>query len=390
MLTLRTPKLGSGLDFGNPHLTPQAWFTAKHGAVAWQAMGKMPTEVWNEYLDWYRCVLDLPVRHHAEVTAIRPDGDLLSVEIAGQPPLLTRKVVLATGLEGGGRWQVPPLAAELPRSRYAHTENVIDFGALRGKRIGVLGGGASAFDNAATALEAGAASVDLCIRADDLPRINAHKWMEFPGFLAHYSELPDAQRWAFMRQVVRMLQPPPQDTLWRCNRHPNFNLHTASPWLEAGFNNQIIKVATPGRQFEFDFLIFGTGLVNDLSARPELAAFADRVALWKDRYSPPEGEHDEHLARSPYLGSGFELTEKVAGAAPYLRHIHLFTHAAMPSMGLAAASITGMKYGIRKLVSGVTRGLFFDEAAAQLEALKGYSELEIWTLDPPSPQQTGS
>ena len=251
----------------------------------------------------------------------------------------------------------------------------------------MLGGGASAFDNAATALECGAATVDLCIRAEQLPRVNAHKWMEFPGFLAHYSELPDGLRWAFMRQVARMLQPPPQDTLWRCNQHSNFHLHAGSPWLDADFRKGVVSVGTPRRRFEFDFLIFGTGLVNDLSARPELAAFSDRVALWKDRYSPPDGEHDEHLANSPYLGPGFELTEKVPGQAPYLRHIHLFTHAAMPSMGLAAASITGMKYGIRKLVAGVTRGLFFDEAGAHLEALKSYSELEIWTLDAPSADQ---
>jgi cation diffusion facilitator CzcD-associated flavoprotein CzcO len=185
-----------------------------------------------------------------------------------------------------------------------------------------------------------------------------------------------------MRQVVGMLQPPPQEALWRCNRHAGFRLHTASPWLEARFDDGHIAVRAPKQRFEFDFVIFGTGLVNDLASRPELAALADKVALWKDRYTPRASEEDEHLAHSPYLGPGFELTEKVAGTAPYLRRIHLFTHASMPSMGLAAASITGMKYGIRKLVAGVTRGLFFDEAEAQLQALKDYAELEIWTLDP--------
>lgn len=390
MVTLRTPKLGSGLDFGNPHLTPQAWYTAKYGAEAWQAMGKMPTRIWDEYLEWYRRVLDIPVRQ-AEVTGVRPDGEFISVDLAGEPPLLARKVVLATGLEGGGRWSLPPLVARLPRERYAHTEHPIDFTALRGKRVGVLGGGASAFDNAAMALEHGARSVDLCIRARQLPRINPFKWMEFPGFLAHYSELDDAMRWAFMRQVNRMLQPPPQDTLWRCNRHRNFRLRTASPWLAAHSGGDAIVVRTPDASLEFDFLIFGTGLVNDLAARPELAAVAPHAAIWQDRYQPPPEDADDHLGHSPYLGPGFELTEKTPGAAPWLRSIHLFTHAATPSMGLSAASITGMKYGIRKLVCGVTRGLFLAEAQAHLEGLRSYSELEISTLEPPlEEQKTGT
>ena len=32
MITLRTPKTVSGLDFGNPSLTPRAWFEAQWGA----------------------------------------------------------------------------------------------------------------------------------------------------------------------------------------------------------------------------------------------------------------------------------------------------------------------------------------------------------------------
>ena len=41
------------------------------------------------------------------------------------------------------------------------------------------------------------------------PRVNAHKWMEFAGFLGHYWTLSDLERWRFMRQVTSMSQPPP-------------------------------------------------------------------------------------------------------------------------------------------------------------------------------------
>ncbi len=72
MPTLRTPKQSSGLDFGMPNLTPRAWFEARFGREAWDEMTKFPRETWQEYLAWYRRVLDLPVRNNVEVTLLRP------------------------------------------------------------------------------------------------------------------------------------------------------------------------------------------------------------------------------------------------------------------------------------------------------------------------------
>ena len=51
----------------------------------------------------------------------------------------------------------------------AHAGEHIDFEALRGKRLAVIGGGASAWDNAATALERGAASAQMFVRRATLP-----------------------------------------------------------------------------------------------------------------------------------------------------------------------------------------------------------------------------
>ena len=73
--------------------------------------------------------------------------------------LLARKVVLATGIQGGGA-----MAYAAVHRRYAAAQRYtpipsepIDYAAMAGKRIAILGGGASAFDNAATALKAGVA-----------------------------------------------------------------------------------------------------------------------------------------------------------------------------------------------------------------------------------------
>src|SRR6267143_1146676 len=48
---------------------------------------------------------------------------------------------------------------------------------------GIPGAGASAFDNAAEALEAGAAGVVMFARRPILPQVNKSKWTAFPGFL---------------------------------------------------------------------------------------------------------------------------------------------------------------------------------------------------------------
>jgi cation diffusion facilitator CzcD-associated flavoprotein CzcO len=385
MLTLRTPKMLSGLDFGNPSLSPRAWFEAQWGKEAWTALGKMPNAMWQAYLDWYRRVLELPVRNNVEAVTIGPIDHLVGITTADGQTLRARKVILCTGLDGSGQWAVPKVVAgSLPKARYAHTAENIDFATLAGKRIGVLGNGASAFDNSATALEYGAASVTLCLRKPEFPRINAHKWMESAGFLGHYWSLPDRERWRFMRKVTSMSQPPPQDTFWRCRNFPNFSIKTGANWTATALDGDDVVVETPKGSLRFDFLICGTGIAYTTHLRPELRAIAEHIATWNDRFTPPAGEEDSYLGAAPYLGPGFQFTEKVAGAAPWLSRIHNFTYGATLSMGLSAASISGMKYGVPRLIQGVVGDLFHEDADYHFQNLSDYSDLEITTLDLPA------
>jgi cation diffusion facilitator CzcD-associated flavoprotein CzcO len=384
MITLRTPKMLSGLDFGNPSLSPRAWFEAQWGADAWEKVTKIPRELWQDYLAWYRCVLDIPVLNDSKVVAISPLSGGLVVRTMTGDAFFARKVILCTGLDGSGRWEVPSVVADaLPKDRYAHTADAIDFEALIGKRIGVLGNGASAFDNAATALEYGAASVSLCLRKNTFPRVNVHKWMETPGFLGQYASLPDLQRWRIMRYITSVSQPPPQDTFWRCRNYGNFSLHVGSPWTRVAMEGGDIVVETPKEQLRFDFLIAGTGISANVKLRPELAEIADEIAIWHDVFTPPPDEVDPYLGRAPYLGPGFEFVEKRPGAAPYLSRIHNFTYGATLSMGLSASSISGMRYGIPRLIRGVVGDLFREDAEAHFQSLLDYDEKEIVTLDLP-------
>ena len=209
--------------------------------------------------------------------------------------------------------------------------------------------------------------------------------METPGFLGHFHALDDATRWRFLRQVAAMNQPPPQETIWRCTRHPGFRLHTGSPWLEATvLDGDVVRIRTPRGSHDVDFVISCTGIVYDLHARPELRSIAPHAALWADRYRPA-ADDDEGLSRSPYLGSAFEFTEREPGSAPWLRDVHNFTFGATASQGLSAASISGMKYGVRRLVDGIARDLFAADAQWQLQSLQSYHEPDIAHYQPGQP-----
>jgi cation diffusion facilitator CzcD-associated flavoprotein CzcO len=161
MITLRTPKHITGPDYGVASLTPRAWYEAKYGVAAWAGLDKIARQDWQAYLRWFRRVTDIPVQNDADVAAIRPEGAAL-------------RLILATPT-GSRRWEIPGfISRPIPPDRFAHTVQDIDFGRLAGRRIGVLGAGASAFDNGATALEVGAGSVGLCLCRRDLPRINPY------------------------------------------------------------------------------------------------------------------------------------------------------------------------------------------------------------------------
>ena len=381
MHTLRTPKHVTGPDLGIPSLTFQAWYEAQHGALAWQALGLIPKEQWAAYLGWYRQTLELPVLPNTRVGQLRWDPNLRAFEVPCAPSadsFYARRVVLATGIEGSGRWHVPEMiTSALPRERYAHTRDAIDFSALRGKRVAVLGAGASAFDNAATALDHGARELRLFFRRAELVQVNPYRWAESSGFLRHLGDLPDADKWRFIRQIIRMGQLPPRDTLQRAQSHAGFQLQPNSTWHAVEERASEIAIHTSSGTYLADFIIAGTGFVTDLRARPELAQLEPQIARWADRFTPPPSEGHEDLLRHPYLGPHFELTERVPGSAPELNYLYNYTFGCLLSLGFGGASISGMKYSIARLVSGITGSLFHEDRAEHYQSLCSFDEREF-------------
>lgn len=370
---LRTPKEFVGPDCGFPSLSFMAWYQATQGEAAWQALGKAPRAIWMDYLCWFRRVAAIPVENETRLERIEPEGELLRLAIArrGHPAtLLARKLVLATGFCAAGGGEIPDVvSAALPSDRYAHSADAIDFAALAGKRVAVLGAGASGFDNAAVALETGAASVDLFARRSTVLKQNVKETSEFSALLRHYGDLDDARRWRLMRLASNDRPPPPVDSIERCTRHANFRMHTDAHWSNLTMAGGEIGVLSSGTRFHFDFLILATGFAVELRRRPELAGFVDRIKLWEHAYTPPADLTDSVLGRHPYLGPWFEFLEREPGAAPFLANIHDFGIAAIQSMGPVCVGLNGMKIGTPRLVAGISRGLYLADAAAHEAAL---------------------
>jgi cation diffusion facilitator CzcD-associated flavoprotein CzcO len=381
MRTLRTPKHLTGPDLGIPGLTFRSWYEAQHGREGWTQLGLIPKETWADYLSWYRDFLGLPVRFRTRVGAIDWDPKehcfVAPVGEGADEVLRARTVVLATGIDGSGYWATPDVVAGLPRERWAHTHDPIDFEALRGKRIGVLGAGASAFDNASVALEQGAGEVHLFYRRARLPNVNPYRWAEFAGFLRHHADLDDATRWKFIHKILEIGQLPPADTYARARRAGTFVLHGGATWDRVEAEGNVLKVHTAKGVFELDFLIFGTGFVTDLSRRPELAKIHDEIALWRDCYTPPSQLRHPDLERHPYLGPCFEMRDKTAGDAPWLANLFNYTFGGLLSSGFGGASISGMKYSVPKVVYGVTRRLFVEDGKQHFESLASYKTEEF-------------
>jgi len=382
METLRSPKELTGPALGLPALTFRAWFEAQHGAEAWEALDKIPRLQWMDYLRWYRRVMSVDVRNDTAVTGLHPRADAM-VRVALKTPagagsVLARRVVLATGRDGLGGPAVPAFAAALPRSKWAHSSDEMDYAQLAGLRVGVIGAGSSAMDSAGTALEAGARSVDLLIRRDDLPRVNKGKGAGVPGLTQGHYDLPDELKWRIRHYINLASVPPPHGSTLRVSRHPNARFNFGCPIMNVAFRDQALCVSTPRGEFEFDFLIVSTGFKVDWSSRPEFTAIAPHVRAWKDRFTPAPGHEDEELADSPDLGAVFELQERATGDCPGLDRIHCFCYPAALSHGTVSGDIPAISEGARRLAGGMASLFYREDFDYHFARLEAFDEPELF------------
>lgn len=397
METLRSPKILLGPALGVASLSFRAWFTALHGEAEWEELFRIPRPMWMDYLRWYRDVMDIPVENDTHVTRVVPRADgLLDLEIAGgaKPAIVTRKLVMATGRDGLGEPTIPDFVKGMERhTSWAHSADDIDFDRLKGKRVVVIGVGASAVDNAAEALEQGAGEVRLLARREEMPTVNKLMGIGSYGVTAGFAEISPEWRWRLMDYAAKQQTPAPHNSTLRVSRHANAYFHfdcgIRSMKEEGG---EVVITTTSGRIFRTDFVILGTGFTIDPSSRGELAPYQDQIACWEHRYTPPAGEENPGLGRFPWLNGDFSFTEKEPGAAPWLMDIHCFNYGASVSVGKVSGDIPAISEGALWLARGVAASLFIRDVDYHWEALIAYEKPELdgteWVdADAPTPAQ---
>jgi len=377
MQTLRSPKYLSGPDLGIPSLTLRSWYEALNGGHAWDALDKISRQDWMAYLIWFRRAVGIDVENRTTLSAIdQAQGGLaLTLTNAGgtSRTITCRHLVMATGIDGCGGPRIPAMVKTLPKSAWTHSNEPIPIDFLKDRNVAILGGGTSSFDWAVAALETGARDVTMFARSADLPRTEVLAWTNFPGFLGHFADLPDLERWRFANLYFNFKVPPTQEQYDRACRHPSFTMQLGCGVRELSMDGGRIRLTTANGIFHADHLLLGTGYEVNFELRPELGGLVATAALWKDRFQPPQGEENAMLAGHPYLGPGFELTPRSADAR-WVSRIHMFNAGALASLGPISNGVTGLKYGVPRIVDALVKALFIGDSNRYLAALAAYDE----------------
>jgi cation diffusion facilitator CzcD-associated flavoprotein CzcO len=378
METLRSPPELPGPAFRLSNLTFRAWFEAQFGLAAWQQLQRIPRLQWMDYLRWYRRMIDVPVENETELIDIGGDAETVLLTLrssSGTRKLAARRVVLATGRDGLGGPHTPDIFRGLDPRYVRHSLDTIDFAPLAGKIVGVIGAGSTAVDCAAEALEHGAARVAMLVRRADVPRINKNMGIGSAGFWTGFHSLTDAQKWRIANYIDEQAVPPPRDSMLRATQHRNLSILARCAARGVAIKDGRVLVDTSRGTLAFDFLILATGLTVDWSQRPEFAALKPHVLLWRDRFTPEQGDYPQ--AEHPYVGPAFEFLERAPGTAPWVERIHCFTYPAYLNHGPISGDIPAISIGAERLATGVAAKLFAEDYERVWQRLVGWSNLEL-------------
>jgi len=375
---LRTRKSETGgLHWGFPNLHFQRWCDLKFGEEYFRSIGKIPRLVWAEYLDWFGDVLQLPIEYNADVTDIVWNPDLECFELETSNGIARAQfVVLCTGIESAGHQRFPErVRSSLPSHAYSHTMEDLPVDRLLGRDVVVVGGGASAFDTANAALEAGANSVDLLLRRRTLPPIHrvcmASRWH---GYHRHYIELSDEMKWAYSLADLDLGVPPPRDTYYEAIRDERFNIYANAGIDSLRYQGGKIIGRYGGTEMRHDYMICGTGSRNLLADQRELQSILPRVRLWKNGHLPNDLATHPELENSPYLGPALQFMP-LQGRDHFVSRIYYLCSGVAHLSGFRC-NLSGLQYAAQRVCHDISRTLFIENEMQIKEAFDRHTGWE--------------
>lgn len=365
MKVLRSSKNYTGPALSFPNLTFHAWYDASFGEDAWKTLRSIPTRVWMDYLIWYKKVLKIPVENKCKCLALIPGDTFFELQFSspqGKKTVFARKIVLATGRGGFGGLEIPEVVQKIEKKFYAHTGECYDFSQLKGKRVAVIGSGASAFDASAVALENQALKVDLLLRRLRVPYINKFAEFSHPGISRGFFHLDDLTRVKFFAYALENGIPPPKDALLRVQSFPNFKVIPNSNLESLNVHGDELSIDTGIGNQNYDFIVLGTGFSIDGSKVFELKNIFQDILLWSDRLPQDIVKSHAKMGSFPYLGDHFQFLEKVPGSAPYLKNLYCFNYGSALSHGLISSDIPCISIGAERLAQGIVSDFFVEES----------------------------
>lgn len=399
MQTLRSPKELTGPALGIPMLTFQAWYTAQHGTDSWHKLDRIPRLVWHDYLQWYKQVLRLPVQNNQRLCSIEPEPHahlkhpLAKLHVLDLPSqknqyYYARHVVLALGMDGFGGPNIPDWAQHLPQSLWHHSSEAIDPKTFAKQHVLVIGGGDSALDAVATALENGAQQVDLGIRGSAYTHINYSKALGHFGHRAGYASLSPEQKSTLLSFLAQHATPPSRGTVARvvaaANQRPgSLNLYFDYDVQQATHHQSTISLTGIQhgqlRTLTAERLILATGYQTDPRRRPELHQLIPHLKFYEAHALAPNVPSQSGVF--PQLNQDFSFQAHAHTDYPLLAQIHCFMHAAILSVGRICGDIPGISHGAQQMAHGIAAKLYKVDFKHAFNTVQHYDEYEVSDAD---------
>ncbi|MBC2607894.1 NAD(P)-binding domain-containing protein [Pelagicoccus albus] len=378
---LRTPKDLCGLERGDPRLSFQRYYKARYGAEAWEPLKQSPRAAFADYLHWYSELLELPISYQHRLKTIEPLPDQtfnLHFETPDGSMIQRCRTVVLAGGSSADQYKNFPNALSIKASpeRWAHGGDSIDFQTFQGKRVSILGHGAGAFDLAGTALEAGAAAVDIFYRRKKIPLVNPRRHLENAGMMAGFKDLPPDDRWKILKRLIDIDQPPPQKAFERIYQHPALSIHPGTNWssIEDGEEGGV-TIETSSGPHESDFAILATGFKRKPMERSDIQSFSQKIRTWES-YQAPDGYEDAGISAFPDLGPAFEFQPKDEKDG-WLRQIFNVSFGSGMNHGSHIVSVSGLQFTIPRLSSGIRDRLFLLDADYYVKTALAFDEAEL-------------
>jgi cation diffusion facilitator CzcD-associated flavoprotein CzcO len=267
---------------GKYHL---AAYCEQHGLDYVDRVGPLARDRFLDYADWYTKQLVPDVRDDT-VTEVTPADGGFRVAFADAGPVVTRQVVVATGVLPYKH--MPPELAGMPADLVTHATQHCDLDTFKGRRVAVVGAGQSALETAALLHEAGV-SVQVIARTPALnwsapnpARLSALGRIQRPvtplcegwrcafwNTPAAFRMLPESYRIEKARTVLG-----PGGSWWLKDRVDGvvdvLTGHRVREAVAVGSGVRLVLDGPGPAQVEVDHVIAGTGFRVDIARLPFL------------------------------------------------------------------------------------------------------------------------